>query len=194
MVSIDKYAVSIAVPLQESEIAELLGIEYSDDQLEVAYGAIDWDGIEDRLGELARSLVAEHGGRVRHLVAGDEAPEDDEGDDEDGAATDEADGKARGETPVWCRFGIVGDHTRSIDAEDIRPALDEIALDDLPEWGDEFSDGACDHGNELHRIAKRLGIIKTGALALYFDGIDERAYEDYYDARGKAEGSLHVER
>ena len=76
----------------------------------------------------------------------------------------------------------------------VRPALDEIAFGDLPEWGDEFSSGACDHGDELHLIARRIGIIETDD-ELTFDGIDEPAYEEYYDMRSQSEGVvLGIER
>lgn len=198
MISIGNYAVDITITLQDGEITELLGI--GDDQLNVAYGAIDWDGIEDELTSLARTLVARQKASVGAIL-GNEANETDGAcDDEGGDDGDDADG-----TSVWCRFGVVpagakaGDHTWQyppLDVDDISVALDGFPIDDLPEWGDDFSH--VDYKpflTELVSAIKQHGLIDGNAWGVIeFDGIDESAYEGYYDARLRHEGCLSVER
>lgn len=199
MLRIGDYTVNITITLPDGEIADLLGIENSDEQLEMAYDTIDWDGIEDELTGLAQRLIAKNGAQVRSVI---EARDDENASEsnlvevDDGEATARRDSGTRdSDRPsVWVRFGVTGDSRRYIDVNDISPVLDEIAFGDLPEWGDEFHSGACDHGDELHRIAKRIGIIKTDD-ELIFDGIDEPAYEEYYDMRSQSAGvTLGIER
>lgn len=195
MVSIGNYVADITITLQDGEIAELLGI--GDNQLDAAYGAIDWDGIEDELASLARALVARQRASVGTIL-GNEANETDDACEADGG--DDADG-----TSVWCRFGVVpagakaGAHTWQyppLDVADISVALDGFPIDELPEWGDDFSH--VDYKpflTELVSAIKQHGLIDGDAWeVIEFDGIDESAYEDYYDARLRHEGCLSVER
>lgn len=191
------FAMDITITLRDREITELLGIE--DDQLSVAYGAVDWNGIEDELTSLARSLVARQKTVVKATLGIDsETDEEDETCDADG------NGKDAG-TPVWCRFSVVpagadaGDHTwqyPSLDVDDISMALDGFPVDELPEWGDDFS--YVDYEPflaELIAALKQHGIIDGDAWeVIVFDGVDEPAYEDYYDTRLRHEGRLSIER
>lgn len=200
MVAIGNYVADITITLQDGEIAELLGI--GDDQLDAAYDAIDWDGIEDELTSLARTLVAMQRASVKATIGiGSKADEGDEACDADGG---DDGGNAEG-TPVWCRFGVVpagakaGDHTWQyppLDVDDISVALDGFPIDELPEWGDDFSH--VDYKpflTELVSAIKQHGLIDDNAWGVIeFDGIDESAYEGYYDARLRHEGCLSVER
>lgn len=197
MISIGNYVADITITLQDGEIAELLGI--GDDQLDAAYDAIDWDGIENELTGLARALVAKQKVAVKATLGIDS--EVDEGDE--ACNVDGSDENQR--TSVWCRFGVVpagaksGDHTwqyPSLDVDDISVALDGFPIDELPKWGDDFSH--VDYKTFLAGLIaalKQHGIIDGDAWeVIEFDGIDESAYEGYYDTRLRHEGRLSIER
>ena len=83
MLRIGDYTVDITITLPDGEIADLLGIENSDEQLEMAYDTIDWDSIEDELTGLAQRLIAEHGSQVRAAIEARDDEDEDDLEDED---------------------------------------------------------------------------------------------------------------
>lgn len=68
MVEIGNYVADVTITLQDSEVAELIGIDNDDNQLAIAYDTIDWYAIEDALKELACKMVAKQADEVRAVV------------------------------------------------------------------------------------------------------------------------------
>ena len=190
MVSIGNYVVDITVTLQDGEVADILGIDNDGAKLDVAYDAIDWDGIEDRLRELARELVRRQAKVARDAIASAGLCEPDNAGD--------ADFPEFAEDAVIIRFALWENGRPAWDSKvldvDIRPALDEIPVAELPEWADEFDEASCDCGTKLFRIGQRLGVAPEWEGNFSYDGIDGSAYEDYLDDRRLAEGLPAIER
>ena len=102
---------------------------------------------------------------------------------------------------VWCRFDATPKGADDeawyppLDIDDIRAALDEIPTSDLPEWGEDWLHADYDYGDNLVSACIRTGLIDAKAWAtVTFDGMDEPAYEDYYDERLRREGLPSIER
>lgn len=57
MLNIQKDTVDITTSLGKDEVADILGIDFEDEMLEVAYDTIDWDGIGDCMHDLMRRLI-----------------------------------------------------------------------------------------------------------------------------------------
>jgi len=197
MVQIGNYVVDITVTIQDAEAASLLGIENDGQRLDVAYDAIDWDEIEDELTRIAQALIAKQGTKVRSVVERS-LPEKNPADEALVDLTGDAEENPLG---VWCRFSAIPKATDDrnwyppLDIDDIRPALDAMPIKLLPEWGEDWSHSAYRGGTGLVEAVKRAGLVDTEAWQdVEFDGIDEPAYEDYYDERARREGFLPVER
>ena len=197
MVQIGNYVVDITITIQDAETASLLGIENDGQRLDVAYDAIDWNEIEDELTSIAQALVAKQGAKVRSVVK-KSLPEENPADEVLTDLTGDAEEDSLG---VWCRFSAIPRATdgRSwyppLDIDDIRPALDAMSIKLLPEWGEDWSHSAYRGGAELVEAIKQVGLVDVKAWQdIEFDGIDEPAYEDYYDERVRKEGLLPVER
>lgn len=195
MIMIGNYVADITITLQDGEVTELLGIEC--EQLDAAYDAIDWNGIEDELTNLARALVAKQGAAVRAALGN--------ADDKTRDVCDTDSGDEPSDTPVSCRFSVVpadaedNRHTWQyppLDVDDISAALDEFSIDELPEWGDDLFH--VDYEAllmELIDVIKRHGIVDGSAWkVIEFDGVDGRSYEDYYDTRFWNERHVGIER
>lgn len=196
MVRIGNYVADITITLQDAEVADLLGIDNDAERLDVAYDTIDWDEIEDELTRIAQALVAKQGTRVRPVVE-KRFPEENPADEVLGGMPDDGEGGLG----VWCRFSVVPKVTDGrawyppLDIDDIRPALDAISIRMLPKWGEDWLHMEYRCGKNIVVAVMNAGLIDADAWqSVEFDGIDEPAYEDYYDERARQEGLLPVER
>lgn len=188
MIQIGNYVADITITLQDGEVTKLLGID--DDRLNEAYDAVDWDGIEDALGDLARTLVAAQATAVREAIG---APKAGDGGGEYVPK--------RSVSEVWCRFSTVPKVADGrawyppLDIDDIRPALDRIPIESLPEWGEDWNLTRYGGGDGIVSACEGAGLIDEREWQrVEFDGIDEYAYEDYYDWRLLKEGLPSIER
>lgn len=189
MVRIDGKAIGFTTDIPDEEVAGLLGIACEDAQIEAAYEAIDWDAVADELASVARALVAKQGAAARAAVAS--MPR----------GAEPATRDIPTFLPLWCRFDVVPaepdgrDWWPPLDIDDIRPALDAIAVGDLPAYGEDFHHVRYGCGDGLVAAAKAVGLIDGDEWQkVSYDGIDESAYEDYYDARRSHEGLPAIER
>lgn len=192
MTSIGNYTVDITVTLQDGEVADILGIDNDDAKLNVAYDAINWDGIEDKLTELAKELVCKQAKVARDALVSAGLCEPSDAEDDDCPCPEFAEDAVLIRFSLWEKGRPAWD-SKSLDV-DIRPALDEIPAAELPEWADEFDEASCDCGTKLFLIGQRLGIVPEWEGNFSYDGIDCRAYERYLDDRRQSEGLLTIER
>ena len=174
----------------------MLGIENDAEALAVATEVIDWDALECELTGIAQALVARQGTKVRPAVAGRLSGKDAKGDSELGSA------EADEDLPrVWCHFSAIpratdgtGQRTQIV-IDDILPEIDRLMFIKLPQWGAGWSQGAYRSGKNIVAVAMNAGLIDRDVWQdVEFEGIDETAYERYYDIRRKREHLPPVDR
>ena len=68
MLSIQKDTLDITTSLGKDEVADILGIDFEDEMLEVAYDTIDWDSIADCMHDLMRRLIEDQTTEVRWAI------------------------------------------------------------------------------------------------------------------------------
>jgi hypothetical protein len=193
MLRTDDNMTEITIVIPDEEMMAILGLDGDSEQLGAVRDFINWDALEEELGKLARKLLGSQAEGARARLA-----ENDEALPLDG--DDEAEGDLGGSSmSVWCRFEVTpktGERRpwhSTLEIDDISPALDMIPVRMLPEWGEDWSRDDYGCARRLVAMARGIGLISDGDWEqVRFDGIDESAYEEYYDEKCHREGLPYV--